>query len=94
MAVLARWLNGKKYLPGEPLPSGRDKQSGFATPQISGDYEMYDCPVTGKPIEGRAAHRENLKRTGSRILEPGESREAPKRREENIKANLDKILQD
>lgn len=42
-------------------------------PAVRGDYPPYECPVTGKVIEGRVAHEENLKRTGSRVLEPGEA---------------------
>jgi hypothetical protein len=45
-----------------------------------GDYKGYDCPVTGKWIEGRAAHRENLKRQGCRLHEPGEKEEMLRRR--------------
>lgn len=40
------------------------------------DIPAYDCPVTGKMIDGRAAHRENLKRQGCRVLEPGETAQA------------------
>lgn len=50
--------------------------------QIAGDYEGYTCPITGKWIEGRAAHRENLKRHGCRILERGERRQLEERRRE------------
>jgi hypothetical protein len=46
----------------------------FVMPRIhlNRDYEVYRCPVTDKPIEGRRAHSENLKRTGCRLLEKGE----------------------
>jgi hypothetical protein len=37
--------------------------------------------VTGKWIEGRKAHEENLKVTGCRILEPGETRDKARQRE-------------
>lgn len=70
------------------------KRGAFNTPRISGDYEAYSCPITGKPIEGRAAHRENLKRHGCRVLEKGESREAKRRREESFNAGVDRILKD
>lgn len=49
-------------------------------PAVRGDYAPYNCPVTGKPIEGRRAHEENLKRHGCRILEPGEVSESSRRR--------------
>lgn len=45
----------------------------ICAPAVRGDYAGYSCPVTGKWIEGRRAHEENLKRTGCRVLEPGES---------------------
>ena len=54
-------------------------QCGFAmnrqlsAPMVKGDYPGYDCPITGKWIEGRRAHEENLKRHGCRVLEPGET---------------------
>lgn len=47
-------------------------RSGFAAPMVIGDFTPYDCPITGKMIEGRRAHEENLKRHDCRILEPGE----------------------
>lgn len=47
-----------------------------APPAVRGDYASYSCPVTGKPIDGRKAHEDNLRRTGCRILEPGESQDA------------------
>lgn len=42
-------------------------------PMVKGDYPGYTCPVSGKWIEGRRQHQENLKRTGCRVLEPGET---------------------
>jgi hypothetical protein len=47
-------------------------RSDFPTPQVSGDFAAYDCPITGKSIEGRVAHEENLRRHDCRILETGE----------------------
>lgn len=51
-------------------------------PFLFGDYEAYESPVTGELIEGRHAHQEDLKRHGCRLLEPGESKEAPRRMQE------------
>ena len=51
----------------------------IVAPAIRTDYAGYTCPVSGKWIEGRAAHRENLARTGCRILEPGETSAAVSR---------------
>jgi putative FmdB family regulatory protein len=47
---------------------------------VLGDFPAYECPVTGKVIEGRRAHEENLKRTGCRISEPGEKDEFLRRK--------------
>lgn len=41
---------------------------GFVQP----NYEAYRCPVTGKVVDGKKKHLENLKQTGCRLLEPGE----------------------
>lgn len=62
-----------------------------AAPYVRGDLPPYDCPVTGQIIEGRRAHEENLKRTGCRILEPGESA-AHKKFLEREEERLDKAL--
>ncbi|MEC9266718.1 MAG: hypothetical protein VX464_11715 [Pseudomonadota bacterium] len=70
------------------------KRAPFSTPGIAGDYETYDCPITGQPIEGRAAHRENLKKHGCRLLEPGETREASRKRQESFDAEMAKILKE
>lgn len=44
----------------------------LTAPMVSMDYAGYECPVSGRWIEGKKAHEENLKRTGCRIFEPGE----------------------
>lgn len=66
---------------------------GVSAPRISSDYAGYTCPVSGKWIEGRAAHEENLRRTGCRILEPGEteSSKATRARED---ADLDRSVEE
>jgi hypothetical protein len=53
-------------------------KSHLSSPRILSDFEAYECPVSGRQIEGRRAHEENLKATGCRILERGE-------KEDNIK---------
>jgi hypothetical protein len=57
----------------------------FSPPRIhlALDYKAYDCPVTGKPIEGRRAHQENLKRQGCRVLETGEKEHNMRERAES-----------
>lgn len=41
-------------------------------PFILSDIPTYVSPVTGKPVDGRAARREDLKRSGSREVDPSE----------------------
>lgn len=66
--------------------SGSDRRSRSVHPTIFKDYEAYECPVTGKIIEGRSAHRENLKVTGCRLLEPGEKEDNARAAQDAIKA--------
>lgn len=65
---------------GEPITVPAE----FTPPRIhiGSDYKGYSCPVTGKPIEGKRAHKENLKRTGCRVLERGE-------KEQNLRDRAD-----
>lgn len=62
-------------------------------PRVVTDYAGYECPVTGKWIEGRRAHEENLKRQGCRILEPGESREAMRNQQAEEESALESIAE-
>jgi hypothetical protein len=55
------------------------------------DYAGYQCPVTGRWVEGRAAHRENLKRQGCRVLEPGET-EQVRRDRQRAERDFDRAL--
>lgn len=61
-------------------------------PAVRADYAGYDCPITGKRIEGRRQHHENLRRHGCRILEAGEAQanSARKAREE---ADFDRAIE-
>ena len=63
----------------------------IVAPAIRTDYPGYTCPVSGKWIEGRAAHRENLARTGCRVLEPGET-SALTSRQQSSEAALEAAL--
>ena len=60
---------------------------------VRGDYQGYACPVTGKWIEGRKAHEENLKKHGCRVLEEGETREVSARKARNEERFLDRIAE-
>ena len=61
----------------------------ISAPRVIGDYAGYSCPVSGRWIEGRRAHEENLKRTGSRVLETGEH-EANQRARKDQEAAFDR----
>lgn len=63
-------------------------QRVVSAPYVQGDYEAYQCPVTGKEIRGRRAHEENLRRHDCRVLEPGE-RESNLRRQQREAQALD-----
>lgn len=53
----------------------------LTAPAIAGDFQAYNCPITGDRIEGRRAHEKNLEKHGCRVLEPGESEQFKKRQE-------------
>lgn len=53
----------------------------LVAPMVRGDYQGYSCPITGKWIEGRKAHEENLRRHGCRVLESGEKEDVVRRRQ-------------
>ena len=55
-------------------------QRQVSAPMIRGDYAGYSCPITGKWIEGKRAHQENLKKHGCRVYEPGETAQNTRRR--------------
>ena len=72
---------------------GETAERQICAPAVRGDYPPYECPVTGRIIEGRRAHEENLRRHGCRVLEPGEDREAS-RRAAASEAEFDKTVED
>ena len=75
----------------QSCPCGAAASRQIVAPAIRTDYAGYTCPVSGKWIEGRAAHRENLARTGCRVLEPGET-SALKARQQSSEAALEAAL--
>lgn len=54
---------------GERVP---DDNRPIAAPRVVSDYAAYESPMKTGTIEGRAAHREDLKRNGCRVMEKGE----------------------
>lgn len=55
---------------GEPMP--KDPNWVPAVPYITTDIQGYRSRVSGKWIDGRAAQRDDLARTGCRLLDPSE----------------------
>lgn len=80
-----RW--GAHIIASKNYAAPSPHRSDFPTPRVSGDFAAYDCPITGKSIEGRVAHEENLKRNDCRILEPGEKEDNARRGREMIEAD-------
>lgn len=74
------------------LAEAKDYIATSNGPMISPDIAPYSCPITGKVIDGRMEHRENLARHDCRILEKGEVEHDRKRRSEDMNARLDQIL--
>jgi putative FmdB family regulatory protein len=79
---------------------GTDMQRQICAPMVQADLPGYDCPITGKWIEGRKAHEENLKRHGCRVYEPGETDEATRARaaadmafEASIEATVEEFVE-
>jgi putative FmdB family regulatory protein len=72
---------------------GHPMQRILRAPMVQGDYETYDCPVTGRPITGRKAHKENLARLGCRLLEPGETAQFQRRKEADDEQFLERVAE-
>lgn len=68
------------------------KRSHLNMPYIAGDYKPYDCPITGKSIDGRVEHEENLKKHGCRIHEAGEFEDVKKNGQKRINASIDAAI--
>lgn len=54
---------------GEPTP---DVSDGILTPQVLSDLPAYYSVASGQWVEGRAARRDDLARTGCREVDPSE----------------------
>lgn len=57
--------------------------------QIAKDYEGYTCPITDKWIEGKTAHKENLKVHGCRVFEKGELEEFKRNKPRDLERNAE-----
>lgn len=86
-----RFLALKNYDQLQMCDCGQVAEKQMFAARVIGDYAGYTCPITGNWIEGRKAHRENLKANGSRILEPGEVEDAARFRERETATLEDKV---
>ena len=73
--------------------SGKPMTKIIEAPAVVGDYEGYISPATGKWVEGRKQHLEDLKRSGCRIYEPGET-DAEIRKTAERQARVEKEIDD
>ncbi len=70
------------------IPSTPAAPSTLPAPMVMGDLPEYISPVTGKPVDGRVARREDLKRSGCREVDPSEFK--PKYRSEKLRKKYSK----
>ena len=89
--VFDRFVRLAQFDKPQSCSCGAAASRQIVAPAIHTDYPGYTCPVSGKWIEGRAAHRENLARTGCRVLEPGET-SALTSRQQSSEAALEAAL--
>ena len=80
-STFERLLRLVEYDSPQKCACGEFAERRICAPAVRGDYPAYQCPITGRTIEGRRAHEENLRRHGCRVLEPGETRDASRRAE-------------
>jgi|TARA_R110000824_G_scaffold3261_4_gene15515 hypothetical protein len=68
------------------------KRSHLAAPYVVGDYKPYACPITGKTIDGRKEHRDNLEAHGCRVHEKGEFEDVKKNGKKRVEASMDAAI--
>lgn len=86
-----KFLKMADYNTPQTCNCGRVMTRQLSAPSIQPDFAPYNCPITGKLIDGRKAHRENLARHGCRVLEAGETAQA-KRAAVESERQLDKSV--
>ncbi len=69
----------ENYREPQPCACGAIAEKVISKPMVAVDYPAYQSPASGKWVEGRKAHIEDLKRSGCRIFEPGEREDAKRR---------------
>lgn len=73
-------------------PEVAPARSHLPAPMIAGDYKPYQCPITGREIDGRREHRENLAKHDCRILERGEFEDTKKNGRKRIEEKIDRAI--
>ena len=78
---------------------GQPALKQLSASQISMDYQPYHCPITGKYIDGKRAHKENLAKHGMRVFEQGEQedsarfrRDADRELDKNLEKTAEKLI--
>ena len=69
------------YKEPQPCSCGSVAEKVISAPMVAVDYPAYVSPATGKWVEGKKAHMEDLKASGCRLLEPGERQDMQKTQE-------------
>lgn len=87
------WIQDPKTLTLVPAGIYHSDKGGGSLVFVRGDYEPYQCPVTGVEISGRRAHRENLERHGCHLNEPGVKEAAERVRSDRHKNFIKKVRQ-
>lgn len=68
------WKDGAFRDPGTGEAMPIPEREGICVPQVyTEQFEPFESPATGKLITNRAEHRDDLKASGCRVLEPDES---------------------
>jgi len=68
----------------------------ISTPMFTVDSVGYNCPISGRWIGSKAAHRDNLDRQGCRVLETGEHEEKAafrKAKDDDLENRLDATIE-
>ena len=82
-----------RYAEPQTCECGQVAAKVLVAPAVLADLPGYSCPITGKWVEGRRAHNENLARHGCRVYEPGETRQARQRAVQEEEALLETIAE-
>ena len=78
-AVFKKLLNYREL---QLCSCGSTAEKVISAPMVAVDYPAYQSPATGKWVEGKKAHMEDLRASGCRLLEPGEQKDMQKRQKQ------------